>query len=332
MPTENEKTALAAARSIKNQPRTQVAELRDLLTTIEMRIAKLKEISPEDALGILSLLDQARERLNALKAAGGGANSEDSQFESLLLQLDKKRSLFLNRVGGPVVLRQARKQRQPDESDWWWYIDRDIAERRQAMVKRWAIGGAIVVVLLIVLAALYNQFLAPPPEFQAGIGFQQAAENKLITGEYQEALAEVNQAIQYLPDYPELYVLRGVLYEVLDQSDLAEQSYKRAREILGDEETFYNERAKYFLLAGWAELGMADAQKALSINPESAISLMYIAQAYETLGELSKAIDYYELASAAAEASNDPTLQVMARMQMATLLQQYNLSSPESQE
>ena len=60
MTTENKKNALVAARSAKNQPHTQVPELRDLLTTIEMRIAKLKEISPEDALEILPLLDQAR--------------------------------------------------------------------------------------------------------------------------------------------------------------------------------------------------------------------------------------------------------------------------------
>ena len=336
MPTENEKKALVTLRSTRNQPRTQVAELRDILTTIEMRIAKLKEISPEDALGILPLLDQAKTRLDALEAAVGGtsreglARSEDSQFESLLMQLDKKSTVFMNRVGGPAVLRQARKERQPDKSDWWWFIDQDLAQKRQLKVKRWAISGAIAAALLIVLVVVYNQFLAPSPEIQAGIGFQQSAENKLIMGEYQEALADVNQAIGHLPDYPELYVLRGVLYDVLDKPDLAEQSYMRAREILSNEETFFNERAKYFLLAGRGESGMADAEMALSINPDSAISLMYIAQAYEMLGDISKAIDYYELASAAAEGSNNPTLQVMARMQIATLLQQYNMPSPET--
>jgi tetratricopeptide (TPR) repeat protein len=219
-------------------------------------------------------------------------------------------------------------ERQPEKSAWWWFIDQDLAEERQAKIKRLAIIGTIVVALLIVLAVVYNQFLAPTPEVQAGIGFQQAAENKLIAGEYQEALAAVNQAIQYLPEYAELYVLRGVLYDILDQPDLAQQNYKQARQILGDEETFYNTRAQYFLFAGRAEEGMADAQMALSINPDSAVSLMYIAQAHEALGDISKAIDYYELASAAAEASNNPTLQVMTRMQIATLLQQYNLASP----
>ncbi len=333
MPTENEKTALVAVRSIQNKPRTQVAELRDVLTTIERRIAKLKEISPEDALGILPMLDQAREQLDALEAAGGGASnerSEGAQFETLLRQLDKKGSTFVNRVGGSAALKQARLERQPDESDWWWFIDEDLAQKRKSKIKRGAIGAAIIGALLIVLVVIYNQFLAPAPEFQAGIGFQQTAENKLLQGRYEEALADVEQAIEHLPDYPELYVLRGVLYDVLEQPDLAEHSYELAREKLSQEETFYNERAKYFLLAGMGEPGMKDAEMALSINPDSAVSLMYIAQAYEMLGNLSKAIDYYELASAAAERTNNPTLQVMARMQLATLMQQINLPNPEA--
>ena len=333
MQNENEKTALVAARSTQNQPRTQVAELRDVLTTIERRIAKLKEISPEDALEILPLLDQARERLDALEAAGGGASSERSegtQFETLLRQLEKKGPTFVNRVGGSAVLKRARQERQPDESYWWWFIDEDLAQKRQSKIKRWAIGAAIIGALLIVLVVVYNQFLAPDPAFQAGIGFQQTAENKLIQGQYEEALADVEQAIEHLPDYPELYVLRGVLYDVLEQPDLAEQSYKLAREKLSKEETIYNVRAKYFLLAGLGEPGMADAEMALSINPDSAVSLMYIAQAHEMLGNISKAIDYYELASAAAERTDNPTLQVMARMQIATLLQQFNLINPET--
>ena len=135
-------------------------------------------------------------------------------------------------------------ERQPDKSAWWWFIDQGLAEERQSKIKRWAIIGTIVVALLIILVVVYNQFLAPSPEFQTGIGFQQTAESQLISGEYEEALTSVNQAIQYLPDYAELFVLRGVLYEILDTPDLAEQSYRLAREMSADEEAFYNVRAK----------------------------------------------------------------------------------------
>jgi tetratricopeptide (TPR) repeat protein len=332
MQTEKEKSALIEVRSLKRKPQTDMEVLRDLLATIEKRIAKLKEISSADALEILPMLDQARERLDAIESAGGSAGSEGTQFESLLMQLDKKEAVFVNRVGGAAALQQARAALPPDGVNQWWFIDQSVAQKRQSTIKRWTIGAGIIAVILIALTIAYNQFLAPDPVFQAGIGFQQTAENKLILGEYQDALVDVNQAIHNLPDYPELFLLRGVIYELLEQPDLAEESFNQARAMLGENEVFFSVRGKYFLMAGLSEQGMLDAEMALSINPDSAVSLMYMGQAYEMQGDLSKAIDYYELASAAAERANNPTLQVMARMQVATLMQQLNIPVLETPE
>jgi tetratricopeptide (TPR) repeat protein len=321
MYTENEKTAIAAAKSAQNQPRTQLGELRDLLTIIERRIAKLKEIDPNDALEILPLLDKAKARLDTLEVAERSASSEGSQFESLLLQFDKKGGTFLNRVGGPAVLRQARQENRPAKEHWWWWIDEALAQKRQLKIKRWAIGVGIASAILIVLAVVYNRFLAPDPVFQAGIGFQQNAENMLLQGRYEEALAFVDQAIEHLPDYPELYVMRGVIYEMLDEFELAEESYQLAQDAIGKEETFYNHRAKYYLLVNLAEQSIADAKMALSLNPDSAVSLLYLGQAHEVIGDITSAIEYYEAASAAAERAENIQVQVIARMNLAQALQ-----------
>ena len=115
MQIEERKTAVAAALSAKKQPRTQVEELRELLRTIEKRLTRLKELSPEDVLGLLPLLDQARGMLDSLTDTGGEglARSESGQFESLLLQFDKKGSTFVNRAGGPGALRRVRGETQP---------------------------------------------------------------------------------------------------------------------------------------------------------------------------------------------------------------------------
>jgi tetratricopeptide (TPR) repeat protein len=321
MQTNEQKAALVEAKSTIKQPRTQMEALRDTLSTIEMRIAKLKEISTEDTLEILTLLDQAQEKFNTLEAAGGSASSEGTLYESLLRQLDKKSATFLNQVGGPAALQRARQERQPDLGYWWWYIDEDLAQKRRSRFKSWATSAAIGGALLIVLIVLYNQFLAPDPVTRAGIGFQQAAENKFIQGQHEEALADVHQAIEHLPDYPELYVLQGVIYEILEQPDLAEESYQLAREGLSKEDAFYNERAKYFLMANLAERAIADAELASSINPDSAISYLYIGQAYEVIGDYSAATEYYEAASEAAERTNDVEVQVIARMNLAQVLQ-----------
>ncbi len=322
MPTE--------IKSGQTQPRTQKGELRDLLKKIENRIARLKDISQEDALEILPLLDQAAERIETLDEAGGSASSEATQLESLLRQFHGKGRSFIGKVGGASALQQARREHQPNESNWWWFIDEAIAQERQSKVKRWTIGFAVVAAVFAALFVVYKQFFAPDPVFQAGIGFQQMAENELIQRQYEDALENVNQAIERLPDAFELVVMRGVILEMLEQPHLAEESYELARRGYDREESFYNARAKYYLMAGLPKLAIADAEIALSINPDSAVSYIYIAQAYEMLGDYTKAIEHYEIASDVAERTNNAPLQVMARMQLATLLQQYSLPTTET--
>lgn len=320
MQNDNRRIAIAEAKSAQRKPHTQIEELRETLATIEWRIAKLKEISSVEALEILTMLDQASERLDALERASGRTSSESALLESLVMQLNKREALFVNKIGGPTRLQQARQARQPDENYQWWFIDESLAQKRLSKIRRWTIGAGVVGILLIVLIVVYNQFLAPDPVFQAGIGFQQSAENNLILGNYEEALAAADQAIERLPDQPELYVMRGVIYEMLDQPDFAGQDFKRAREFL-DDESFYTHRAKYYLMANQAERSIADAEMALSINPDSAISLLYLGQAYELSGDISTAIDYYEAASQAAERTGNVQTQVIARMNLAQALQ-----------
>lgn len=322
MPTNNDKTAAAETKRSQKQPRTQIGDLRDLLTKLERRIAKLKEISSADALEILSLLDQASNKFETLEKAGGSIGSEATQLESLLRQFQGKRRLFIGRIGGTAVMQQARRERRPDESNWWWFIDKALNQERQSKVKRWIAGLIIWGTVLTVLGVIYQQFFAPDPTFQAGIGFQQTAENNLIAGQFEAALEDVNQAIEHLPNMPELYVMRGVIFEMLEQPELAEVNYELTRDSFEREESFYTARARYYLMAGLPERAIADAQVALSINPDSAVSYLYIAQANEMLADFAKAIEFYEIASEVAQRINNPTLQVMARMQLATLLQQ----------
>ncbi len=332
MQNNTPKDALPETKSGQTQPRTQVGELRDLLKTLENRMARLKEISPEEALEILPLLDQATERIETIEKAGITTSGEASQLESLMRQFRAKGHIFVGKVGGAAVLRQFRQEHQPEESHWWWFIDATIAKERQSKLKRWTAGLLVAGAILAILVIAYQQFLAPSPEFQAGIGFQQTAENKLIMGENEAALADVDQAIKLLADAPELLVMRGVLFEILEKQDLAVESFELARGKYESEDSFFTVRAKYYLMAGLTDAGIKDAETAIALNPDSAVSYMYIAQAYEMLGDIYKAIDYYEIASEAAERTNNATLQVMARMQLATLLQKGTLPTAKPTE
>lgn len=317
-------------KSGQTQPRTQKGELRDLLKKTENRVARLKDLSPEEAVEILSMLDQAVEGVESLEIAGGSTSSEATQLESILRQIQKKKHLFVSKVGGAAAMGQARREHSPDEGDWWWYLDEEIVRERQLKIKRWTVGIVITGVVLTVLALVYQRFFAPDPVFQAGIGFQQTAENKLIMGEYETALADVNQAIERLPNAFDLMVMRGVILDALEQPDLAEESYEVARNGFEREEFFYTARAKYYLMAALPQSAIADAEMAIFINPDSAVSYIYIAQAHEFQGDFPLAIEYFEIASEVAERTNNSTLQVMARMQLATLLQQNQLPPVET--
>ena len=324
--------ALSKTKSGQTQPRTQVGELRDLLKTLENRMARVKEISPEEALEILPWLDQATEGIEIIEKSGITTSGEATQLESLLRQFQARRRIFIGRVGGAGVLRQFRRDHQPHESNWWWFIDETIAKERQSKIKNWTVGFVVASVVMTVLVMVYRQYFAPDPVFQAGIGFQQSSENKFIIGEYDAALADVDQAIERLADAPELFVMRGVLFELLEKPDLAVESFEFVRGKFQSEDAFFTVRAKYYLMAGLAEFSIQDAETALAINPDSAVSYMYIAQAYEMLGDVSNAIDYYQTASDVAERTNNATLQVIARMQLATLLQRGMLPTAETAE
>jgi tetratricopeptide (TPR) repeat protein len=321
MQTDNKKAALAEAKSGRTPPRTQLGDLRDLLTNIEKHITKLKEIDPEEALAIPSLFDQAQRRLAALANAGVNVGSEESHLESLLRQFHSHDSLFVRRVGGPTVLRQARQAQQPDEDHWWWYVDEALASRRKSTLLRWAVGFLVLVVAVLGFNSIYQRFLAPDPAVQASYGLRQNAENALITGDPQLALENVNEALTYTPDNAYLYLLQGVIYLTLEKPDAAEKSFDIARQKFQDDEIFYAERAGLYAIIGQAELAIEDANTAIAINPDMAYAYIHRAQAYETMGDLSAALADYELASEIAEQTGDAEIQVFARMRLAQLLE-----------
>jgi tetratricopeptide (TPR) repeat protein len=322
MQTDNEKAALAAAKSGRTLPRTQLGALRDLLLTIEKRIVKLKEISSEEALEILLLFDQAANRLTTLENAGGSTSSERPHFESLLLQFQKRRPLFVRRVGGAVALREARQTHQPDEGHWWWYTDEALARQRKSLLLRWAGGILILAIVLAGIAFVYQRFLAPDPALQASYSLQQDAEYALITGDPQLALEKVNEALTYTPDDAELYLLRGVVFHALDDLDAADEEFEIARQKYEDDAFFFAKRAGLYVLIGLPDLAIEDANTVIAIDPDLAYAYLYRGQAYETLGDSTAALADYELASEIAERTGNAEITVIARMRIANILQQ----------
>jgi tetratricopeptide (TPR) repeat protein len=112
-----------------------------------------------------------------------------------------------------------------------------------------------------------------------------------------------------------------VILKNLNEPDLAQKDFEKAKESFPSEDLFYTTRSGYYGMAGNPEAALLDAGTAIALNSDSAMAFIRKAQAFELMNEPLKAIEYYELASEVAERTGNPQVQVIARMSLGQLLQ-----------
>lgn len=327
----NKDTRLAAAeaRLQSQRPQTTLESLRQELQTLAVQVNRLQGCTAPRALEILQSLDRVTATIAQLSESNVTLGSEATQFETILAQLKRRRRLFVARAGGAAAFQAARQSNPPDRAHWWWFLDEQTQQEQKASMHRWLRFAVIAAALLVVLGVIYRQFFAPDPAFVAAYGLNQDAENNLIAGNLEQALADATDALEYTPNDPALYVLKGVIEQALQQEQASRKSFEAALQLLGDRPVdFYVERAGLYNMAGKYELTLADADAALALAPDSANAYLLKGQAYEMLGDIPQAIESYELASQAAKRINDPQIDVIARMSLGQLLQKPQLPTP----
>jgi tetratricopeptide (TPR) repeat protein len=327
--TDPEKIISTQLKAQKQKPQTRAEELRETLKILDTRIAQLFEAKPEEALDIPVLFDQVDQTLDELQELGMNLASELGQAETLSAQFTKKRTLFIRKIGGSQELEKARQANQPTKDRWWWYVDQNLAEENKQKAFHWFRIFAVAAVLLIILAAIYQKYLAPDPAIKASYGHQQQAENAVMEGNFEYALTEVQQALMYTPEDPNLYVLQGVILDALARPEEASSSFEIALQNYDQADQFYNQRTLVYLMMSDAERALADCETAIQINPDSALSYLEQGQAYEMLGDNQKAIQSYETADGIAQKSGNAQLQAVIRMTLSNAYQNIILPTPE---
>jgi tetratricopeptide (TPR) repeat protein len=318
---DEQKLAAAEARVKQQTTHSGVDEIRKLLNSLDIRITRLREETPEDALEMLSLFDQVTEKLERTQQLGTPLASEYSQFETILSRFLSQGALFIQKAGGQPVLEAIRQANPPKEERWWWRIDEVIANDRAVRIKRWLRTGLIAAVIIIIAAVIYQLFLAPDPTTRAIYSNSQSAEFNLQMGKYDQALEDVKKALSYSPEDPDLLTLKGVLEEATDQSEAAKVDFETAQTLYTKEENFYTRRGSLYLMTNDGERALADVQTASEKNPDLAYAYLLEGQAYELLGMYSESLDALQIADQVAERTNQPQIQVYARMYMAQILQ-----------
>jgi tetratricopeptide (TPR) repeat protein len=308
---------------------TPADEVRDLLAQLEAKIARLGRDKGLEAQAILELFDSIAARLAELHAGGQALRAEEARWKAVSAVFRRKAGTFLRALGGLGALAEARRARQPEPDAWWWFIDQWLLEKRRVQLRRLALGAVVVVAAFALLAVLYNRFLAPAPATRERLRHEQAADSLAMDGNIAGALSEIEQALGYAPGDANLLTMKGVLQQNLDQSAAAQETFAAAEKAAGSRETFLIIRAQMYMRVNDGQAMLADAQEVITADPESAVGHLLLAQADEMLGNDQEAIAAYQKASSLADAQNNPQLAAIARMNLATLLQQLPIRSSE---
>lgn len=291
-------------------------DLREKLVVLEEAHFNIKTMDASQALALLRDLDDVTVRLANLTADGLDARPEQGRFQAVQGRLKQRASSLLNAIGGPQALSEQRPSPPPPAERWWWYIDALVAGQKQRLWRRLWLGLVIVVVVLGGLLVLFNTVLAPSPEAVARVQAEQRASAATGDGNYQQALAALDDGLAVAPNDAGLLIFKGITQQHLQQNNEAEQTFAEAQKILNNPLEFYLERAQLYLRFNQLDPASQDIEAALKLNDQSARSWLLQGQVFELQGQSLEAIETYEHAGQLAFDQNENEIYVMARMGM----------------
>jgi tetratricopeptide (TPR) repeat protein len=269
-----------------------------------------------DGLGLLRLLDTVAEELDRLEQGGADVRAEQARFERVLKQLRRSAGRFLGWAGAEMVA-----ARSPGDA-WWWYLDQQVAtERRRALIRTLKVGGAALLVLVLTVV-LYDRFLAPPPEIRQANTHAAAGRAAALAGDYDQAIGRFEAVVELDPERADVYLWLGVLYHETGAPVRAENAFERARSSLGDELTFLLQRGMLYLEVGDLEASTQDALEVIERAPDLPDGYFLQGSIAERRGDLDAALESFQRASDLAEETGSGEMRAMARVRIATILQQ----------
>ncbi len=310
----------ASIASQIQEAKTPAETLRQTLTRLEGYVGQLGRGDQEEATELLHLLDQANALIEDITQQGGDLAPERSRFDTVKRQFNSKLAAFLKQIGGPDTMIRLRAEESPSKDRVWWFADQQLQTQRQAQQRKILRTTGIISGVVAVLWVLYMVFLAPDEATRMRYRYQQDAEQALEQGNLDQALEQLEKAQSYAPDDAELMVLQGVVLELNQESQAAQRAYEEALTAYDDEEAFYSSRIQIYMTANQIDLALADADRMIDLNPESAIGYFQRGNAHASMGDTAAAIADMETASDLAEAAGQAELQGMARVQLGNLM------------
>lgn len=303
---------------IASEVRTPAERVREALEDAERLIPRLRE-SGHEALELPRLFDQITTALEELTQSGVDVRAERARFESVQERLRSYRARFVREVG--EALREERSAIRPDRARWWWYLDEIVAQERKQRLRRLLIGAGVIILGLAIAWAIYDRFLAPPPNVRQAYHHSNTGERLATEGNLEGALAEFEQVVTLTPDDPAGWVWLGVIHTLLGESQQAEAAFRQARSLYGTEYDFLVNRSMTYLKAGDLERARTDVEQAIREEPEGALGYYVRANVEDQQGDCIAAIADLERASELAQSAGNVQLEALVRGQLAYVAQ-----------
>lgn len=314
--------------AIAVKPGTQTAadELRTVLAQSEDRIVKLGGRKAAEEL--YSGMDRLAELWPVIQETGVDVRGEWTRWESLQAQFKTRGTKVLAAWGGSQALQKARAAAAPDTSDWWWWLDEWVAQKRRRRLLKTAGILATVISVAAIGLFLVNRLFPVDERVREAYTLRTNSEAAIMTGDYEQAINSMKQAVAILPEDPSLHIMYGVLADLKGDAITAAKAWDTARALLqGNDSEFLVQRGMAYGQTNQFDKSVQDELAAIALDPNSAKAYLYLGAAYEGQDKITEALDAFTKASDLSS-DTDPELTVMARTRMASLLQKAPFSLP----
>lgn len=293
----------------------------DMLDRLDIKVSKIGSNSKDVALSILTGLDEVAARMATMETETS-RQMVRGPYESITGKLRREAGPFMHDLGGAPALQKAREGVQPGQDRWWWYLDDYLTVKRKASLRRTLTLAGVILAAFVALAMVYKFFLAPDPALIGRFTHEEAARDDLMAGNYDDALAEVEQGLTFGPTDPTLLILRGIIREQQGNQEGAKQDFDLAKQGLSKPEAFFITRGQSYLMMNRTDKALMDAQLALESNPDSAQAYLLSGQAHESSTQFRAALEDYNKAFEAADKNQQFELAAISRTKIGMLMQQ----------
>lgn len=294
-------------------------DLRNLLKQLEDIQPQIKLLNPTQALHILRNLDQVHDLFDQLEQIGADLTGERGRFEATQTFLKQHAGRLLKGLGGPGILADYRPKPAPARDRWWWYIHERVAEQQRHKLRQTIIIVGVVVFLLVGLLIAFNTVLAPSPEAVARAEAERVSMDAFGQGNYEAALAAVEESLAVVPDDPGLLILHGVVLQALGREQEAQQSFAQSEQSLAEPANFYISRGQIYLRTNQLERAEADARAALMVDDQASRAWLLLGQALEFQNRRFEAVPAYQQAGELALSHGEDQVVVLARLALGRI-------------